>query len=120
MRLEHTRRGVVACVFDTSDRVQHMFFRHLEGGANARWSGTVEELYVRMDGLVGKAMQHADGQSILVVLSDHGFCHFRRAVEPELVAASEWIPGAEGQPRGEWGATSKAWTGAAPAPTVSA
>ena len=23
--LENTRRGVVACVFDTSDRVQHMF-----------------------------------------------------------------------------------------------
>jgi hypothetical protein len=25
--LENTRRGVVACVFDTSDRVQHMFYR---------------------------------------------------------------------------------------------
>ena len=24
--LKNTRRGVVACVFDTSDRVQHMFF----------------------------------------------------------------------------------------------
>ena len=29
--LEKTRRGVVACVFDTSDRVQHMFYRYLEG-----------------------------------------------------------------------------------------
>jgi hypothetical protein len=28
--LDKTRRGVVACVFDTSDRVQHMFFRHLK------------------------------------------------------------------------------------------
>jgi hypothetical protein len=27
--LEKTRRGVVACVFDTSDRVQHMFYRYL-------------------------------------------------------------------------------------------
>ena len=24
--LETTRRGVVACVFDTPDRIQHMFF----------------------------------------------------------------------------------------------
>jgi predicted AlkP superfamily phosphohydrolase/phosphomutase len=78
--LAHTTRGVVACVFDTSDRVQHMFFRHLDGEPNARWSGTVEELYARMDGLVGKAMQRADQQTVLVVLSDHGFCHFRRAV----------------------------------------
>jgi len=28
--LESASRGVVACVFDTSDRVQHMFFRHLD------------------------------------------------------------------------------------------
>ena len=35
--LERTRRGVVACVFDTTDRVQHMFFRRLDqGGAYGR------------------------------------------------------------------------------------
>ena len=28
--LEKTKQGVVACVFDTSDRVQHMFYRYLE------------------------------------------------------------------------------------------
>src|SRR5580658_2042238 len=78
--LEHTRRGVAACVFDTSDRVQHMFFRHLDGEADAKWSGTVEQLYGRMDGLVGKAMRHADEETVLMVLSDHGFCHFRRAI----------------------------------------
>ncbi len=27
--LENTRRGVMACVFDTSDRMQHMFYRRL-------------------------------------------------------------------------------------------
>ena len=78
--LAHTRRGVVACVFDTSDRIQHMFFRHLHGAGDIRWRGTVEQLYVRMDALAGKAMQHAGERSILVVLSDHGFCHFDRAV----------------------------------------
>jgi predicted AlkP superfamily phosphohydrolase/phosphomutase len=78
--LAHTRRGVVACVFDTSDRVQHMFFRHLNGAGDTRWQGAVEELYVRMDALVGKAMREADDRTVLMVLSDHGFCHFRRAV----------------------------------------
>ena len=76
--LTHTRRGVVACVFDTSDRVQHMMFRHLE--SKSRWNAAIPDLYERMDRLVGKTMSHADRDTILFVLSDHGFCSFRRAV----------------------------------------
>jgi len=76
--LEKTPRGVVACVFDTSDRVQHMFFRHLEGGG--RYANTIEDLYKRMDNLAGLAASHADPSSVLFVLSDHGFCSFRRSV----------------------------------------
>ncbi len=78
--LTHTRRGVVACVFDTSDRVQHMFFRHLDSNVPSRWQGTIADLYERMDTLVGRAMAHACNDTILFVLSDHGFCSFRRAV----------------------------------------
>jgi predicted AlkP superfamily phosphohydrolase/phosphomutase len=78
--LERTRRGVVACVFDTSDRVQHMFYRHFEGRGEARWQGAIADLYQRMDRVVGKAMQYADRDTALFVLSDHGFCSFRRAV----------------------------------------
>jgi predicted AlkP superfamily phosphohydrolase/phosphomutase len=78
--LAHTKHGVVACVFDTSDRVQHMFFRHLDGHGDPRWAGVIENLYQRMDGLVGKALQHLDDDTILFALSDHGFCAFRRAV----------------------------------------
>ncbi len=77
--LAHTRRGVVACVFDTSDRVQHMFFRHLDSG-NSRWQGAIRDLYQRMDALAGKAIAQLDDDTILFVLSDHGFCSFRRAV----------------------------------------
>lgn len=78
--LAHTKRGVVACVFDTSDRVQHMFFRHFEGNGDPQWQGTIADLYQRMDRLVGKAMQQSGPDSLLFVLSDHGFCSFRRAV----------------------------------------
>jgi len=77
--LAHTRRGVVACVFDTSDRVQHMFFRHLDKH-DSRWQGAISDLYQRMDALAGRAMDHANDGTILFVLSDHGFCGFRRAV----------------------------------------
>jgi predicted AlkP superfamily phosphohydrolase/phosphomutase len=76
--LAHTRRGVVACVFDTSDRVQHMFFRHL--GQSDRHAGVIEDLYRRMDRLIGEALPFAESDTALFVLSDHGFCAFRRGV----------------------------------------
>ena len=79
--LNKTRRGVVACVFDTSDRIQHMFYRYLEGRAeNEKYRRTIQELYQRMDVLVGEAMKHVDKDTVLFVLSDHGFCSFRRGL----------------------------------------
>jgi hypothetical protein len=37
--LERTRRGVCACVFDVTDRIQHMFFN------STRHAGAIEDLY---------------------------------------------------------------------------
>jgi predicted AlkP superfamily phosphohydrolase/phosphomutase len=71
--LDRTRRGVVACVFDATDRVQHMFHRQGPGGA-------IEDLYRRADALVGKTLPYVDDQTVLFVLSDHGFASFRRGV----------------------------------------
>ena len=82
--LAHTRRGVVACVFDTSDRVQHMFYRYLDPLTRSTVSGghegVIEELYRDMDRLVGKTMAQADPSTALFVLSDHGFCSFHRGI----------------------------------------
>ena len=76
--LESTRRGVVACVFDTSDRIQHMFFRRL--ATLDRHQGTIAEMYQKMDDLVGKTLSFVQPDTALFVLSDHGFCAFRRGV----------------------------------------
>jgi predicted AlkP superfamily phosphohydrolase/phosphomutase len=83
--LEKTPRGVVACVFDTSDRVQHMFYRYVDpqyGSAESRdrFGTAIEDLYSRVDALVGLAAAHVDESTVLFVLSDHGFCSFRRGV----------------------------------------
>ncbi len=79
--LAKTRRGVVACVFDTSDRVQHMFYRFLHEDATENpYARTIEDLYRRMDRLAGEAMKHVDKDTVLFVLSDHGFCSFRRGI----------------------------------------
>jgi len=69
--LDRTRRGVVACVFDTTDRVQHMFHGRPD---------VIEPLYRDMDRIVGKTLTYADAGTAVFVLSDHGFCAFRRGV----------------------------------------
>jgi len=69
--LDHLRHGVVACVFDTSDRVQHMFYNH---------NTVIESMYRDMDRLVGDTLKHVDRDTAFFVLSDHGFCAFRRGV----------------------------------------
>ncbi len=82
--LERTRRGVVACVFDATDRVQHMFYRYIDPDrAEAPTGGfdtAIEQIYRRMDEVVGKALAHVDANTLFFVLSDHGFCSFRRGV----------------------------------------
>lgn len=76
--LKNNTRGVVACVFDTSDRVQHMFFRNME--TSDRHAKAIEEMYQRMDTLVGETLPFVDKDTAFYVLSDHGFTSFRRGV----------------------------------------
>jgi predicted AlkP superfamily phosphohydrolase/phosphomutase len=77
--LANARRGVVACVFDTSDRVQHMFHRQMDTPDDPH-SAVIEEMYMRMDALVGETLPFVDERTALFVLSDHGFRSFRRCV----------------------------------------
>jgi predicted AlkP superfamily phosphohydrolase/phosphomutase len=76
--LSKTRHGVAGCVFDTSDRVQHMFFRQMTSGGE--FSGAIEAMYRRMDAVVGDTLRHVDSRTLLLVLSDHGFRAFNRGV----------------------------------------
>jgi predicted AlkP superfamily phosphohydrolase/phosphomutase len=85
--LSRLRGGLVVCVFDISDRLQHMFFRYLDPRhpANAgrdvtRHAGAVDEMYRRMDALVGETRDRMGANTALFVLSDHGFKPFRRGV----------------------------------------
>lgn len=85
--LEKTERGLCACVFDTTDRVQHMFWRYLEddhpaarGISRKERPDVIQDLYRRMDGLVGRVMQQIGDEALLMVVSDHGFQSFARCV----------------------------------------
>jgi hypothetical protein len=85
--LERLRRGSLVCVFDATDRIQHMFWRYLEkdhpaarGRADAEHRDAIRELYKRNDALVGRVMAQVGDGDVLMVISDHGFSSFRRGV----------------------------------------
>jgi predicted AlkP superfamily phosphohydrolase/phosphomutase len=85
--LEKLRTGTLTCVFDGTDRIQHMFWRYLEDGHPAargvekpEHANAIEELYAKNDALVGKVMEKLRTGDLLMVLSDHGFTSFRRGV----------------------------------------
>jgi len=86
--LDKTKNGLCVCVFDTTDRIQHMFMRFLDKDHPAHsinvvkenYANTVEQLYARMDDMIGKVMKTIDKDDVLMVISDHGFKQFKRGV----------------------------------------
>ncbi len=82
------KEGMVCCVFDLSDRLQHMFFRYLdETHAANKDRDVVEhqealyEMYREMDRLLAKTLKYVDKKTALFVISDHGFKSFRTGVD---------------------------------------
>ncbi|MCC6407790.1 MAG: alkaline phosphatase family protein [Planctomycetes bacterium] len=87
--IEKTKSGFVTVVFDTSDRICHMFYRYLDpthpanaGKDTTKHANVIPEMYAKMDELVGevRAKLGNDPDTVLMVISDHGFCNFRRGV----------------------------------------
>ncbi|HTF88184.1 MAG TPA: alkaline phosphatase family protein [Planctomycetota bacterium] len=87
--LDKTRRGFVTVVFDTSDRISHMFYRYLDpthpanaGKDTEKHKNVIAEMYGKMDELVGELREKLgpDPDTVLMVISDHGFTNFRRGV----------------------------------------
>lgn len=83
--LEKTQQGLCACVFDTTDRVQHMFWRYLDDDHPAardvprdQRPHVIQDLYQRMDELIGRVMKQIDDTTLLMIISDHGFKSFNR------------------------------------------
>jgi hypothetical protein len=62
--------GLLACVFDSLDRVQHMFFKGR--------GDVIESWYIRLDKLIGRVLEKASHKKNLrvLVMSDHGFGNF--------------------------------------------
>jgi predicted AlkP superfamily phosphohydrolase/phosphomutase len=87
--LDKVPRGLVACVFDGTDRLQHAFWRDIDPKHPARpddrvlgGRDVIADLYRRMDDLVARTRARCAGSdTLLMVISDHGFGPFRRGVD---------------------------------------
>ena len=85
--LDRFNEGFFFCLFDTPDRVQHMFWRFGEqqhpanhGIVQPEMARAIEEHYRSCDEIVGKALGYADDQTLFVAISDHGMNSFQRGV----------------------------------------
>jgi hypothetical protein len=82
------KKGLVTTVFDTTDRVQHMFYRYLDpshpanrGKDTTRHADAIGQVYGRMDAILGRLLAETnDPETVVMVISDHGFTNFRRGV----------------------------------------
>lgn len=75
--LDHFEEGVLGCVFDTLDRVQHMFW-HSQPDIIDAW-------YLKLDALLGRIQERIAHNAKLqdaniLIVSDHGFNNFDHKV----------------------------------------
>ncbi len=84
--LNRFKKGLLFCYFESSDIIQHMFWRYndsqhplYEENAREEYKEMIKSWYKKMDDILGSVMKRIDKEDIIIVLSDHGFDTFRRA-----------------------------------------
>jgi len=87
--LDREDADLFVTVFQATDKVQHMFWRLIDPEhpmynrrLAERYGSAIERTYMRCDSLVGEVLRRTrrDPRITLLVLSDHGFSPFRKAV----------------------------------------
>lgn len=74
--LDRFEKGVLAFVFDTSDRIQHM-----TPASDDTATSAIGRYLVDFDRFLGKVVQRLPPETPLILFSDHGFSTFERALD---------------------------------------
>jgi predicted AlkP superfamily phosphohydrolase/phosphomutase len=91
LELNRFQQGFLFCLFDTPDRLQHMFWRFGEEAHPANredeprrreMAAVIARHYRDCDALVGRMLEQVGERedTLLIVMSDHGFNSFQRGV----------------------------------------
>jgi len=83
--LKEFKGGLFFFYFDTLDPIQHMFWRyidpqHLLYEKDSLYKDTIFRYYEKIDQIIGEILKSLDENTTLIILSDHGFNSFRRAI----------------------------------------
>lgn len=100
--LDRHDSDVVTAVFVQTDRVSHMFYRgidplhplHPETGSAGREA--IRWIYGEADRILGETMARMGPDDRLLVISDHGFAPFRRAVNMNRWLVDQGLMGLKG------------------------
>jgi predicted AlkP superfamily phosphohydrolase/phosphomutase len=84
--LERFDSGLLFYYFSSTDQRQHMFWRLLDSRHPAydaklaeRFGSVIEDTYVAMDRILERTLPRVDKDTVLIIMSDHGFNSFRRS-----------------------------------------
>jgi predicted AlkP superfamily phosphohydrolase/phosphomutase len=107
-RVDSREWDVLVGVIESTDRVQHMMWRLMDprhpmyDAALARQFGdAIEHVYRRADQFVGEVLEHIEPNTAVLIVSDHGFHSWRKAVNLNTWLVQQGYMVLQGQQPGE-------------------
>jgi predicted AlkP superfamily phosphohydrolase/phosphomutase len=107
-RIDSRDWDVLVGVIESTDRVQHMMWRFMDPkhpmndpGLAAQFGDSIERVYRRADQFVAEVLEHLDAGTTLMIVSDHGFHSWRKAVNLNTWLVQQGYMAVQGQPPGE-------------------
>jgi predicted AlkP superfamily phosphohydrolase/phosphomutase len=94
LELARFRSGLLFVYFGGVDQTSHMFWRQMETGGGGEDADAILNAYKQLDAVLGRALAAiapagrplSESDTTLIVMSDHGFAPFTRAV-----ALNSWL-----------------------------
>jgi predicted AlkP superfamily phosphohydrolase/phosphomutase len=106
--IDSRKFDLVIGVLESTDRAQHMFWRFLDpthpmydAAAAARYGDSIERVYKRCDQLVGDVLNRVTPDTLVMVLSDHGFHSFKQSVNLNTWLVDQGYIARPGKPLGD-------------------
>jgi predicted AlkP superfamily phosphohydrolase/phosphomutase len=107
-RLEARNWDLLVGVIESTDRVQHMFWR-LEDPSHPMhdpslvpgFGDAIRSIYERSDAFVGEVLKRLEPDTTVLIVSDHGFHSWRKAVNLNTWLVQQGYMAVQGQQPGE-------------------
>jgi predicted AlkP superfamily phosphohydrolase/phosphomutase len=107
-RIDARNWDLLVGVIESTDRVQHMMWRltdrrhpMYDAGLAARFGDSIERVYRRCDTFIAEVLERLDPDVPLLIVSDHGFHSWRKAVNLNTWLVQQGYMALQGQTPGE-------------------